>query len=83
MKIIPLALISGSLFLSSCNTFVGVSRDVTTASNKVAGVFTGNKESQAFKPLLGYKDGYDPASNTYETSTQAPVTPEAPKDYRE
>ncbi len=58
-----------SLLLCSCNTLVGVSRDITTMSNKVTGKVTG-KEGDTFKPMIGYKDGYDPETNTYEKAPE-------------
>ena len=60
-----LLLLSLPLIFCSCNTLVGVSRDITAASNKVAGSVTG-KQEDTFKPMIGYKDGYNPETNTYE-----------------
>jgi len=61
-----LLILSGcTLVFCSCNTLVGVSRDITNASNKVSGTVTG-KEGDTFKPMIGYKDGYNPETGVYE-----------------
>lgn len=63
--------ISIPLLFCSCNTLVGVSRDITNVSNKVSGSVTG-KQDDTFKPMIGYKDGYNPETNTYENQQAQP-----------